>query len=43
MTNWTQNHVDIDAPLADVKKRLVQTTGGHWMFNMEMIFPNTYP
>lgn len=43
MTNWTQNHVDIDAPLSEVKQRLVHLSEGRWMFNMHRIFPEAYP
>ncbi|MBL8564340.1 MAG: hypothetical protein JNM89_01330 [Hyphomicrobiaceae bacterium] len=43
MTNWTQNHVDIDAPLTEVKKWLVQPSDGRRMFNMHMLFPDCHP
>lgn len=43
MTNWTQNHVDICAPLSDVKERLIQASNGQWMFNMHKLYPEAYP
>ncbi len=43
MTNWTQNHVEIAAPLSDVKERILQASDGQRMFNMHKLFPDAYP